>query len=65
MIEFEGIERCARSEHCPKVIDPKVFADYLLTLGIKTRVDDRPDGWHVWIYNEDHLGKAGEELQGI
>jgi GlpG protein len=48
----------------PKGIDPKIFADYLLTLGIKTRVDERPDGSHLWIYNEDHVGKAGEELQG-
>jgi GlpG protein len=49
----------------PKGVDPKVFADYLLTLGIKTRVDERPDGWHLWIYNEDHIGKAGEELRGF
>ena len=48
----------------PKGSDPKVFADYLLTLGIKTRVDERPEGWLLWIYNEDHIGKAGEELQG-
>jgi GlpG protein len=47
----------------PKGINPKVFADYLLTLGIKSRVDDRADGWHLWIYHEDHVGKAGEELQ--
>lgn len=46
----------------PKGIDPKVFADYLLTLGIKARVDGQPDGSIVWIYNEDHLGRAGEEL---
>ena len=26
----------------PKERDPKVFADYLLTLGMKTRVDERP-----------------------
>jgi GlpG protein len=48
----------------PKGINPKVFADYLLTLGIKSRVDERPDGWHLWIYNEDHVGRAGEELKG-
>jgi GlpG protein len=48
----------------PKELDPKVFADYLLTLGMKTRVDDRPDGWAVWIYNEDHIPRAREELSG-
>ncbi len=48
----------------PKELDPKVFADYLLTLGMKTRVDERPDGWALWIYNEDHLPRAREELSG-
>ena len=48
----------------PKELDPKVFADYLLTLGMKTRVDERPDGWSFWIYNEDHLKRAQEELAG-
>jgi GlpG protein len=48
----------------PKELDPKIFADYLLTLGMKTRIDDRPDGRIVWIYNEDHLERAREELKG-
>jgi GlpG protein len=48
----------------PKQLDPKVFADHLLTLGMKTRVDERPDGWSLWIYNEDHLERAREELSG-
>ncbi len=48
----------------PKELDPKVFADYLLTLGMKTRIDERPDGYSLWIYNEDHLKRAQEELDG-
>jgi GlpG protein len=48
----------------PKELDPKVFADYLLTVGMKIRVDERPDGWALWIYNEDHLTRAREELNG-
>jgi GlpG protein len=48
----------------PKELDPKVFADHLLTLGMKTRVDERPDGWSLWIYNEDHLARARLELSG-
>ncbi len=48
----------------PKELDPKVFADYLLTVGMKTRVEERPDGWTLWIYNEDHLARAREELSG-
>ena len=48
----------------PKEVDAQVFADYLLTLGMKVRVDERPDGYSLWIYNEDHLGRAREELSG-
>jgi GlpG protein len=47
----------------PKGIDPKVFTDYLLTLGMKARVDEQPEGWLFWIYNEDHTARAREELQ--
>jgi len=46
----------------PKSLDPKVFADYRLWLGIKTRVDDQPEGWQLWIYNEDHFTRARDEL---
>jgi len=48
----------------PKKLDPKVFADHLLTLGMKTRIDERPEGWDLWIYNEDHISRAREELEG-
>jgi GlpG protein len=47
----------------PKSLDARVFADYLLGLGIKTRVDDQPEGWQLWIYNEDHFAQARDELQ--
>ncbi len=47
----------------PKSLDPKVFADYLLGLGIKTRVDSQPEGWQLWIYNEDHFTRARDEFQ--
>ncbi len=47
----------------PKGLDAKVFADHLLSLGIKARIDERPEGWEVWIYNEDHVARAREELQ--
>ena len=42
----------------PKGLDAKAFSDYLLSAGMKTRIDDRPEGWEVWIYNEDHLQRA-------
>jgi GlpG protein len=47
----------------PKGLDLKVFTDYLLTLGMKSRADDQPEGWNLWIYNEDHFARAREELQ--
>jgi GlpG protein len=46
----------------PKSLDPKAFSDYLLTLGMKTRIDERPEGWDLWIYNEDHIAQARDEL---
>jgi GlpG protein len=49
----------------PKGQDHKVFSDYLLTLGIKTRADEQPDGWNVWVYNEDQLERASDELQNF
>jgi GlpG protein len=47
----------------PKSLNAKAFADYLLSLGMKTRVDDHPEGSNVWIYNEDHFQQARDELQ--
>jgi len=47
----------------PKVLDHKVFTDYLLTLGIKSRIDEQPEGWSLWIYNEDHIARASDELR--
>lgn len=46
----------------PRKLDPKPFADHLLKLGMKVRIDDQPEGWLVWIYNEDHISQAREEL---
>jgi GlpG protein len=61
---IEGIDPVRQLGILPKGADPKVFADYLLTLGMKTRVDEQPEGWNLWIYNEDHLERAREELRG-
>jgi GlpG protein len=38
------------------------FGDYLLTLGIAAQVDEEPDGWAVWIRDENHLDDAKEQL---
>lgn len=38
------------------------FEDYLLTLGIQANVERSGDGWSVWVYDEDALAKAKDEL---
>ena len=46
-----------RQEHARR------FADYLLTQGVKSRVDEEPDGWAVWVFDEDKLEMAKDELE--
>jgi GlpG protein len=46
----------------PPDLDPKVLEDHLLGLGMKSRFDKTPEGWIVWIINEDHVPKARQEL---
>ncbi|MDG3007059.1 rhomboid family intramembrane serine protease [Paludisphaera mucosa] len=47
----------------PKDADPRVLEDHLLGLGMKSRIDRRPDGWAVWIIDEDHVDRARKELE--
>jgi len=49
----------------PKGHDIKVLEDHLLGLGMTTRIDDRPEGWAVWVYNEDHFPQARQELEAF
>jgi GlpG protein len=41
----------------------RAFADYLLTLRIETRLDPEPDGWAVWVCDEDRVAQARAELE--
>src|SRR5262245_23207230 len=41
--------------------DVRRFADYLLTLGIKTQVEPDDAGWALWVYHEDHVEQARQE----
>lgn len=43
--------------------DATRFADYLLSLGIKSRIDAAAGEWAVWIYDEDHVAQAVRELE--
>jgi GlpG protein len=47
----------------PRNLDSQIFGDHLLALGMKARFDEQPDGWLVWIYEEDHLARAQAELE--
>ncbi len=38
------------------------FSDYLLTEGIQASIEEGNYGWLVWVYDEDTLEKAREEL---
>ena len=57
--------RLAQVGTLPKGHDIKVLEDHLLGLGMTTRVDDRPEGWAVWVYNEDHFPQAQQELEAF
>jgi GlpG protein len=46
----------------PKTVDAQSFVDHLLALGMKSRIDERPDACDLWIYNEDHVQSARDEL---
>src|SRR4051794_4087164 len=47
----------------PGTVDPVVFGDYLLSLGVSSRAVPTADGWAIWVHNEDHLARAREELE--
>jgi GlpG protein len=47
----------------PSAEAARALADYLLTLKIDTQLEKEPDGWAVWIRDEDHLPRARQELE--
>jgi GlpG protein len=49
----------------PRGLDARIFTDYLLTLGIKTRLDEGSDSWNLWVYNEDQIPRASTELRNF
>jgi GlpG protein len=49
----------------PKDRDPRVLVDHLLSLGIATRVVEKPESWDVWVLSEDHVPRAREELEAF
>lgn len=49
----------------PQDHDPKTLEDHLLSLGIHSRLDQRPEGWAVWIIDEDRVEQGREELRSF
>ena len=49
----------------PKDVDAKTLADHLLALGITTRLVEQPEGWAVWVHNEDRIPEASRELEAF
>lgn len=47
----------------PNADAARALADYLLTLKIDTQLEQQPDGWSVWVRDEDHLPRAQQELE--
>ena len=47
----------------PSADTARTLADYLLTLKIDTRLEQQPEGWAVWVCDEDHLPRARQELE--
>ncbi len=46
----------------PPDLAPEPFHDHLLTLDVKSRIDPGPDGQPIWVYDEDKVQQARDEL---
>jgi hypothetical protein len=38
------------------------LADHLLSLGMPAKIREQPDGWGVWVIDEDRLTQARQEF---
>lgn len=43
--------------------DAERFANYLLSLGITSKVDPAGDAWAIWIHDENELARSRQELE--
>jgi GlpG protein len=43
--------------------DAERFANYLLSLGITSKVDPAGDAWAIWIHDENELSRSRQELE--
>jgi GlpG protein len=49
----------------PDAFQARTLADYLLTLRIETRVEQGPDGYSLWVCDEDRVPQARQELDAF
>lgn len=47
----------------PSADAARTLADYLLTLRIDTKLEQQPDGWALWVRDEDQVSRARQELE--
>ena len=47
----------------PTSTDPRVFGDYLLSLGVTSRAIQTAEGWAIWVHDEDKVERARSEFQ--
>lgn len=43
----------------------RLLADYLLTLGVTTRIREESEGWGVWVLDEDRFARARQEFDAF
>ncbi len=49
----------------PDAFQASALADHLLTLRIETRVEQQPDGYILWVCDEDRIAQARQELDAF
>lgn len=49
----------------PDEAQARQLGDYLLTLGITTRIDRAGEGWAVWVHREEQVERARGELEAF
>jgi GlpG protein len=47
----------------PSAETARTLSDHLLTLKIDSKLEQHPDGWAIWIRDEDQLPRARQELE--
>ena len=47
----------------PTKQDAQRFADYLLSIGITSKVEPSGDQWAIWVHDENQIPKSREELE--